>query len=95
MLGTYRKDDPEKSEEVVSTGELPSDMKQRPRIHNKPFKTPDYIEAEKRKSIRASFKTLHFGRSLRWAKISILEIYLICLWLKFPLRLELDRTETF
>ena len=30
-----------------------------------------------------------------WAKISILEICLICLWLKFPLRLELDRTETF
>jgi hypothetical protein len=47
MLGTYRKDDPEKSEEVVSTGELPSDMKQRPRIHNKPFKTPDYFQVGK------------------------------------------------
>jgi hypothetical protein len=32
---------------------------------------------------RASFKTPHFGRSLRWAQISILEILRVFLRLKF------------
>jgi len=34
-------------------------------------------------SIRASFKTPPFARSLRQAKILILEIFYIFLWLKF------------
>jgi hypothetical protein len=41
---------------------------------------------------RASFKTLHFGRSLRWSKISIFEIRRAFLRLKFSIRLVLDRT---
>jgi hypothetical protein len=45
--------------------------------------------------IRASFKTSHFGQSLRWSKISILDIRPVFLWLKFSIRLELDQTETF
>jgi len=46
-------------------------------------------------SKRASFKTPHFGRSLRWAQISILEILYVFLWLKFSPALSLTKLKRF
>jgi hypothetical protein len=44
---------------------------------------------------RASFETPHFGRSLRWAQISILGIRLVCLWLKSSPALSLTKLKRF
>ncbi|MBU4034835.1 MAG: hypothetical protein KKA35_00240, partial [Proteobacteria bacterium] len=44
---------------------------------------------------RASFKTSHFGRSLRWVKILILEILHVFLWLKFSPALTLTKLKRF
>ncbi|MBU4037636.1 MAG: hypothetical protein KKA35_14515, partial [Proteobacteria bacterium] len=43
----------------------------------------------------ASFKTSHFGRSLRWAKILILEILHVFLRLKFSSALTLTKLKRF
>ncbi|MFH2047453.1 MAG: hypothetical protein ABIK92_20175, partial [Pseudomonadota bacterium] len=43
----------------------------------------------------ASFKTPHFGRSLRWAQISILEILNVFLRLKFSPALSLTKLKRF
>ncbi|MFH2043948.1 MAG: hypothetical protein ABIK92_02250, partial [Pseudomonadota bacterium] len=51
---------------------------------------PELIQA-----LRASFKTPHFGRSLRWAQISILEILNVFLWLKFSPALSLTKLKRF
>jgi hypothetical protein len=61
-------------------GRIPKDFKR------SPLKTA---------AIGASFKTSHFGQSLRWLKNSILNIRPVFLWLRFSIRLELDQTETF
>ncbi|MBU4036842.1 MAG: hypothetical protein KKA35_10485, partial [Proteobacteria bacterium] len=42
-----------------------------------------------------SFKTSHFGRSLRWAKILILEILHVFLRLKFSPALTLTKLKRF
>jgi hypothetical protein len=45
--------------------------------------------------IGASFKTPHFGRSLRWAQISILEILRVFLRLKFSPALTSAKLKRF
>jgi hypothetical protein len=44
---------------------------------------------------RANFKTSHFGQSLRWAQILILEILNVFLWLKFSPALTLTKLKRF
>ena len=44
---------------------------------------------------RAGFKTSHFGQSLRWAQISILEIPYVFLRLKFSPALTLTKLKRF
>jgi len=43
MPGTFRKGDPEKTEEAVSTGGSPCDIKRRPEIYDEPYKASQTI----------------------------------------------------
>ncbi|MBA3035852.1 MAG: hypothetical protein FP814_05085 [Desulfobacterium sp.] len=54
-----------------------------------------YKEKKKCDNYGASFKTSHFGRSLRWAKILILEILHVFLRLKFSPALALTKLKRF
>ena len=48
-----------------------------------------------KQAVRASFKTSHFGRSLRWVKILILEILYVFLRLNFSSALTLTKLKRF